>query len=219
MFSDIPGFAGVSIWRDDKRGRQVFDRVYGARYRYEIIAGTRFRIHECSFFQINTLQAETLAALVKDMACPEPSGTLIDAYGGVGLFSLTTAPVNTPVTLFDNSETAVEDSRCNAEIRGMRAFEARCGDAGEALAKIHSADLLIADPPRTGLGRRAVTSACALGAPTIIYISCNPATLARDCKIFTEKGYTVERVAPIDMFPHTYHIETVVKIRKASAKV
>ena len=79
---------------------------------------------------------------------------------------------------------------------------------------IEKADTILLDPPRPGLGMKAVRAICTLSAHVIIYISCNPTTLARDLKLFAEEGYTIERVVPVDMFPHTYHIETVVKLRK-----
>ncbi len=97
---------------------------------------------------------------------------------------------------------------------GFRRFTAFTGDAKAAFEKAGEADRLIVDPPRTGLGLSAVEEMCRFRAGRIAYISCNPTTLARDLVYFIERGYAVRRVVPVDMFPHTYHIETVVLLER-----
>jgi 23S rRNA (uracil1939-C5)-methyltransferase len=188
--------------------------VYGSRFRYETISDIRFRISAHSFFQINAVQAEKLSSLVTGLLDVGEKDVVVDGYGGVGLFSLTAAERNTVVHLYDTSRSAVKDSGFNAANRGLSSFHAIKADMQTALEKIGRADKLILDPPRQGLGPKAVEAACGFGARTVVYVSCNPATLARDLKSFISAGYIVERVIPVDMFPHTYHIETVVKLTK-----
>ena len=130
----------------------------------------------------------------------------------MGLFSLTAAPKTAEVHLYDLAETAIEDSLINARGAGFTRFEAMCADTIDAVASIASATKIVVDPPRTGMGMEAVQALAALGAETIVYISCNPSTLARDLGIFAKSGYRVEQVIPVDMFPQTYHIETAVKL-------
>ena len=214
LLSEINTLNGISIWSKNKSGRPECKQTFGARHRYEILSGHMFRIGERSFFQINTAQTEQMITLIKEMIHPEAGQKVVDGYGGVGLFSLSIFPENTSIYLFDSSKRAVADSRFNADALGFTGFTAYRENAERAFNHISGADILIIDPPRTGLGKKTVRAACNINARTIIYISCNPATLARDLAVFCEGGYRVERIVPFDMFPHTYHLETVVKMGK-----
>jgi 23S rRNA (uracil1939-C5)-methyltransferase len=211
MLKDIPWLEGVVHHNGHSNKKQY----YGKHVRHETVSGKKFRIRENSFFQINVGQAEKLTSLVADMLDVGEKDVVVDGFGGVGLFSLTAAGKENAVHLYDSSRPAVKDSTHNAKNMGFTSFSACKADTPTALELIGSADKLILDPPRQGLGPKIVTAACGFGARTIVYISCNPTTLARDLKSFIDAGYTVERVVPVDMFPHTYHIETVVKLVKA----
>ncbi len=211
MLADIPWLEGV-VHRNGNPNKKA---MYGNPYRYETIGGIRFRIAENSFFQINAEMAETLASLVTEMLDVGEKDIVVDGYGGVGLFSLSVAGNKNTVHLYDTSRSAVKDSGLNASNLGLSSFSAIKADTQAALGQIGRADKLILDPPRQGLGPKTVEAACGFGAHTIVYVSCNPATLARDLKSFIAAGYTLERVVPLDMFPHTYHIETVVKLVKS----
>ncbi|MBT4482277.1 MAG: class I SAM-dependent RNA methyltransferase [Candidatus Latescibacteria bacterium] len=210
MLESIPGLAGIRYLPSPSH----HVRNYGKSYRYERIGEKRFRISERSFFQVNAAQTEKLTGLVSEMLDIESSDIIVDGYGGVGLFSLSAAPLDTSIHLYDLSRTAVKDSLYNAREMGFTAFTAHEKDTHAAVHTIGHADLLILDPPRQGLGRETVEAASVFGARAIVYVSCNPTTLARDIKMFSETGYSIERVVPIDMFPHTFHIETVVKLRR-----
>ncbi len=197
------------------RGEQgQFIARYGDNFRYEQVAGKRFRIEERSFFQINVEQAEQLAALVSEFAGTDNPGLVVDGFGGVGLFSLGVFPPETEIHLYDLSRSAVKDSRFNAREMNYRSFSAHSTDAAGATGAIGYADTLILDPPRSGLGEEAVAASAALDAKKIISISCNPTTLARDLKQFLALGYSIEKIVPIDMFPHSFHIETVSLLTK-----
>lgn len=211
MLSDIPGLAGVI--HHTVHGRHM--HIYGEQFRFEVINGNRFRIGESSFFQTNIPQTERLVSLAGSMLSCEPSDTMVDGYGGVGLFSLNTAPSEAKIHLYDLTESAVNDSIFNARELGFNHFTAHRKDTLSAAAAIGHADILILDPPRPGLGTKTVKAVSTLNARTIVYVSCNPTTLARDVKLFREEGYVIGRIVPVDMFPQTYHIETVVKLMKA----
>ena len=210
ILADIPGLRGV-IHRNTEGKHQ---RTSGERFRYESIGEKLFRIGEKSFFQSNVPQTGRLAGLVSEMLDLKPSDVIVDGYGGAGLFSLTAAPLDAVIHLYDLSGSAVKDSKFNARKMGFTAFTAHRNDTLQAAEVIGFADVVLLDPPRTGLGTEAVKAVSKLNARTIVYVSCNPATLARDLKFFKEAGYSIECVVPVDMFPHTYHIETVVKMRK-----
>ena len=219
LLADITGLAGVTIRRAEGSGRSKHVRTYDDPHRFENIAGKDFRIFERSFFQVNIPQTENLITLAGEMTTNEPGNVIVDGYGGVGLFSLSILPPDRTIHLFDSSQTAVKDSIHNAEIQGYKSFSGRCMKAESALLQIRQADVIFLDPPRTGLGRKVIDAAVSLGAGTVIYISCNPATLARDLKQFVDNGYEIERVVPLDMFPHTYHIETIVKMKKKKSSI
>ncbi len=212
MLTDIPEVTGVSFWHTAGPKKSKHIMTFGDRRRIETINGIHYSINERSFFQVNTLQAEQLVDLAGEMIGGLQAKRFIDGYGGVGLFSLGLAQNDTDIYLFDTSATAVKDSVYNAGKRGLAHFHAVKESAVTALGNAGAADVLIIDPPRTGLRMEAVKAACSVSAGIIVYVSCNPATLARDLKMFCESGYGVERIVPVDMFPHTYHIETVVKL-------
>ncbi len=214
MMAGIEGLAGVSVWQAAGGEKPRHVRTFGERWRFEHICERRFRIDERSFFQVHAVQAERLVSLIQEMTVISPDSVVVDAFGGVGLLSMGAFTQETPIRLFDTSRSAIRDSIENARENGFTNFTAKVSDARAAFAALKRADMLIIDPPRTGLGKRVVENACSLGAKEIIYVSCNPATLARDLAVFVKNGYGIERVVPVDMFPQTYHIETIVKLVK-----
>ena len=214
LLEKVDGPTGISAWTtaSDSVSKRLLS--HGDRYRTETINGVNFRIDESSFFQINIPQTERLVSVVGDMINFQPGMKLVDGYGGVGLFSLCCSPKDSEVILFDTSGKAVKDSLFNARSAGFSRFSALKAGTVSAFEEIGAADAVILDPPRTGLGSEAVQAACSCSAETIVYVSCNPATLARDLTMFCDNGYRIGRIVPVDMFPHTYHIETVVKLIK-----
>lgn len=209
MLREIETLAGVAFHQETTPDRSRRLKVFGEPYRHETVLEKTFRIEERSFFQINIPQTENLVHLATEMGELADGQRLVDGYGGAGLFSLSIAPPDTPVFLFDLAPPAVEDAVHNAAVMGFRNFTAFTGDAKEAFSESGTAERLIVDPPRTGLGMTAAGEMCRFGAERIVSISCNPTTLARDLRYFIEQGYRLERIVPVDMFPHTYHIETV----------
>jgi 23S rRNA (uracil1939-C5)-methyltransferase len=179
----------------------------------ETLDGLRFRVHPKSFFQTNTLQAEQLYKLAREMAQPGPEDVLFDLYCGTGT---TTAVIGRYARLavgVDVVEEAIADARRSAEENGLTHLRFECGDTGALLAggrmqAYGQPDILITDPPRAGMTPEVCREIQALAPRRIVYISCNPATMVRDLNMLSEK-YDVQRIKPVDMFPQTRHIECV----------
>lgn len=180
----------------------------GNNYITERVAGRIFRISAGSFFQVNTPQTETLIRLVTELLAPSGDETLLDAYCGVGTFALTLAEEVSHVIGIESAPTAVEDFRINAA--GMENVAILPGAAEEVLPDLETPlDLAVVDPPRAGVHPDALAALVRLAPARIVYVSCDPATLARDGRVLAEAGYDLAVVQPVDVFPQTYHVETV----------
>jgi len=180
----------------------------------ERLRGTSMTISAPSFFQVNTPAAETLVALALDALSPGEEDRIIDVYAGAGTFTLPLSAVAGEVLAIESAGSAVRDLRRNLDDAGLYA-DVIGGDAARELSSIGTADGLLIDPPRAGLAPEVIESASATRAKTIVYVSCDPATLARDAKSLQANGYGLERATPVDMFPQTYHVETVAVFRRA----
>jgi 23S rRNA (uracil1939-C5)-methyltransferase len=186
----------------------------------EVLLGRRFTLSPHSFFQTNTLQAERLFELLREEARLAPAGVVFDLYCGAGTIGLCLADLAGQVVGFESVGAAVADARANAARNGLAGATFVEGDVLESLAAFTAAnvharpDVVVLDPPRAGLHRKVVPTVLALGAQRIVYVSCNPESAARDLAALTEGGYVVERVRPVDLFPHTPHIETVISLRR-----
>jgi 23S rRNA (uracil1939-C5)-methyltransferase len=182
--------------------------LVGNSYLTEHVAGRDYRISAGSFFQVNTAGAEVLVALVREYLAPSGDETLVDLYSGVGLFGLALAGSVGRVIGVEVDPSAVADFRYNA--RGLAHVELLEGKAETALARIEGGvDLLVLDPPRSGAGRQVVGEIARLSPRRIAYVSCDPATLARDARYLVDLGYRLHQVQAVDLFPQTYHIESV----------
>ena len=179
----------------------------------EIIAGKRFTISADSFFQTNTVQAERLFELVAHAAGLERGQTLFDLYCGAGTIGLAIAPPDARLVGFESVPSAVRDARRNAEANGAQDratfIEGDVLRALEAASMGESADVVIVDPPRAGLHPKVPSHIAALESPQLVYVSCNPKTGARDVRHFVDAGYELRSIRPIDLFPHTPHVEVV----------
>lgn len=172
------------------------------------VAGRDYRISAGSFFQVNTAGAEALVALLGDFSAPTGGETLVDVYCGVGLFGLSLVDRVGRVIGIEADPSAAADFRHNAE--GLDGVELVEDKAGSALAGMEGAvDLMVLDPPRSGLGERVISEIARLAPPRLAYVSCDPATLARDARHLTTEGYELREVQPVDLFPQTYHVESV----------
>lgn len=193
----------------------------------ETVNGLTFKLAPQSFFQVNTAGAELLYARTVEMAGFEPGDRVLDAYCGTGTIALHCArrlaelDGDGRVIGVELIREAIWNARENARANGIRnaTFIAAPMREGLQLARRAAGRAfthVIIDPPRGGMDKRSMNGLVQLGAPTFIYVSCNPATLGRDLVTLSEAGYRVEQVQPIDLFPHTYHVETIVRLRRVA---
>jgi 23S rRNA (uracil1939-C5)-methyltransferase len=186
--------------------------LFGDGYISDKIGPFNFRISANSFFQTNSSGAEQLYKTVVRYADLQGSETVLDLYSGTGTIPLFLAGSVRNITGIEISRSATSDAAMNAKANGVENCRFICGDIREKLVEIKAApDILIIDPPRTGMHKDVLAQATALSAKKIVYISCNPATLARDLAVMTTV-YDLVEVQPVDMFPHTYHIEAVARL-------
>jgi len=185
-----------------------FANLVGRNYLTEVVAGHTYRISAPSFFQVNTPQAEQLVRLVLEYLDLKGDDVVLDGYSGVGLFTLPLAERAGLVIAVEWDPAAVADLLENTA--GLENVEVVEGPVAAVLSDLEEPlDAAVVDPPRTGLERETVEGLIAAAPARIVYVSCDPATLARDGRYLTEAGYRLVEVQPVDMFPQTYHIETV----------
>ena len=213
------------IWNKNTRtGNTVlageFRTLWGADTVEVPLSGLRFRLSPRSFFQVNPPQAERLYALAVSLAELGGEESVVDLYCGAGAIGLLAAPRAREVGGGEVVSAAVEDAGEAAERNGIGNARFLCADAAEAAAQFAARgmrpDVLFVDPPRKGLDASVIDSIAAMAPDRVVYVSCDPATLARDLRRFLEKGYAAQRAIAVDMFPRTRHVETVVLLcRKA----
>ena len=177
----------------------------------EAVAGQRYRVSAESFFQVNTPGAEALVEIVAAYAEPRPDDVLLDAYCGVGLFALALADAVAEVIGIESSPSACDDFAFNAGDRPNVTLHEGAVDAvlPALIGQGQRADLVVLDPPRAGAGPEVIAGLASPAPRKIIYVSCDPATLARDSVHLAAAGYHLIEAQPVDMFPQTYHVETV----------
>ncbi len=191
--------------------------LIGEPFITEEVHGRHYRISAESFFQVNTAAAAALVDIVTAYADPQPGDILLDAYCGAGLFALALAGQVAEVIGIEGSPSACEDFAFNAgKLLNASLHEGAIEEVLPALlAGGQRADLVILDPPRAGAGPAVLRDLAALGPRRMVYISCDPASLARDVEHLHAAGYRIVEVQPVDLFPQTFHVECVVKIEKA----
>jgi 23S rRNA (uracil1939-C5)-methyltransferase len=194
--SRVEVLSGKGFWRERLSGHTMF-------------------ISAPSFFQVNTAAAEKLVALVLKALAVDGSDRVLDLYAGAGTFTLPLADVAGEVVAVEAAGSAVRDLRRNLESNELWA-EVIGGDAVRELPGIGHVDAAVVDPPRAGLHGDAAAALAAARAATIVYVSCDPATLARDVVALTSAGYTLQSATPVDLFPQTFHVETVAVFRRTA---
>ena len=196
--------------------------LYGPGYIEDTLCGCIFRISAKSFYQINPVQTEVLYQTAMDLAGLTGSELVIDAYCGVGTIGLVASRQAKQVIGVEVNRDAVKDAIVNAKRNQIQNAWFVCGDAGafltEMAANAEKADVVFMDPPRAGSDEAFLSSLCTLSPKRIVYISCNPQTQQRDLRYLTKRRYQVKAIQPVDMFPHTNHVETVVLLSKLNAK-
>ena len=174
----------------------------------ESLFGYTFKVSSPSFFQVNTPQAERMAAELRDRLHPTGDELLFDAYGGVGTFAVLLAPYYREIVTLEESPSAIEDALVNC--RPFSNVTVVKGKAEEVLSEIGALpDTVILDPPRVGCHPKILEVLASLRPRKIAYVSCSPSTLARDLAFLTGNGYSLREAVPIDMFPQTHHVESI----------
>jgi 23S rRNA (uracil1939-C5)-methyltransferase len=203
----VPEITSV-LFHDPTRDRM---ELYGPGYIEYEVAGTSYRVGHFSFFQVNKFLAETL---VHEVVGREQGGRMaLDLFAGVGLFSIPLAEKFEKVLSIESNPAATRDLESN--MRGKGAIEARTADVDRFLARSKERpELVILDPPRAGMTREAMQRLAKMAPGRITYVSCDPPTLARDLTILLASGYRCAEVHLIDLFPQTFHMETVIRLRR-----
>lgn len=192
--------------------------LWGDSYITDELCGCKFRISPLSFYQVNRAQAEVLYKKAAEYADLQGKETLLDLYCGTGTIGLTMADKVKNLIGVEVVPQAIEDAKVNAELNGIENARFICDDASGAAARLEEEgvrpDVILLDPPRKGCDEALVETVSRMSPERIVYVSCDPATLARDCARFREHGYTVREATPVDLFPRTSHVETVALIQK-----
>lgn len=180
----------------------------------EMLGGDRYAVSAPSFFQVNTAAAEELRTLAVDMAGADGSARVADLYAGVGTFTLPLARVAGSAVAVESSKWALSDLKRNLKHARLSA-EIVPGDAARALSDLGHLDTVLVDPPRSGLSDAAVHALGRARPARLVYVSCDPATLARDVARLRDAAYAPLRFVPVDLFPQTFHLETVALLQRA----
>ena len=192
--------------------------LYGPGYIEDRLCGLRFRISAGSFYQVNPVQTETLYRTALDFAALTGTERVLDAYCGTGTIGLAAGAKAKEVAGVELSRDAVRDAIANAKRNGIKNCWFTCADAGEYMTELarqgETCDVVFMDPPRAGSDSAFLTALLTLAPKRIVYVSCNPDTLARDLGVLCTGLYRAEKAQGVDMFPHTEHVETVVLLTK-----
>lgn len=189
--------------------------THGAGYIYDLIGNYKFRISANSFFQTNTAQAEKLYKATFDFAEFNGSEIVYDLYSGAGTIPIYISNFVKEIYGFESVESAVNDAQININLNNVNNFKPLLADLNKTIIpfvkenNLPKPDIIIADPPRSGMNPKTVKDILELKPLKLVYVSCNPSTQERDIKLLCEGGYRLIKLQPVDMFPHTYHIENV----------
>lgn len=192
--------------------------LYGKGYIEDILCGKKFRISPSSFYQINSIQTEVLYRKAIELAALTGREKVFDAYSGIGTIGIAASGSASEVTCVELNADAVRDARYNARMNGVRNIRFYQDDAGRFLERMAAAgekvDVLFMDPPRSGSTETFIDAVSSMKPERIVYISCNPETLARDLRYFRKRGYHAGEAYPVDMFAWSGSIETVVALQQ-----
>ena len=218
----IPGFHTLVLSVNTKKGNAVlgdeFLTIHGPGYIEDTLCGLVFRLSPRSFYQVNHHQAQRLYEAAISQAEITKNDTVLDLYCGVGTITLCMASAAGKVIGVEVIPQAVEDAKDNAKRNGIENAEFFCGDAGEAALELEKqgikADVVVVDPPRKGLNADTIEALARFAPRRIVYVSCDPATLARDVALLKERGYVLKNAMAADLFPRCSHVESIVCLSK-----
>lgn len=195
--------------------------LYGKGYIEDTLCGKTFRISPKSFYQVNAIQTEILYNKAMEMANFSGNEVLLDAYCGIGTIGIIASSRVKQVVGVELNKDAVRDAIINAKLNGVDNANFYQGDAGEVMVEMaaegEKLDVVILDPPRSGSDENFLGALLKIAPPKVVYVSCNPETLARDLKVLTSNGYKVKEMVGVDMFPYTNHVEAVVLMTRSDS--
>ena len=211
--------AGILHTKNDSLADVVKDEgtevLHGQSFFYEELLGLKFKITPFSFFQTNSLGAEVLYEIARDYMGSTKDKVVFDLYSGTGTIAQILAPVAKKVVGVEIIEEAVEAAKENAKLNGLDNCTFWAGDVLKVIDELGEVpDLIMLDPPRDGVHPKALEKIISFGVNKMVYIACKPTSLARDLEMLQGRGYKVERIACVDLFPNTYHVETLALLTK-----
>jgi len=220
MSGNFPALKSIVLNVNTEKTNVILGKTYrcifGNAYIEDSLLGKRFRIGAAAFYQVNHDMCEKLYSKAAEYAALQPGETLLDLYCGAGTVGICLAPADCRLIGVDIVPEAVENAKENAALNHLKNTQFLCADAAAATGILKEkglhADCVVIDPPRKGCDEKTIENIVAFGAQRIVYISCNPATLARDLKRLESKGYKAVRACAADLFPRTAHCESVVKL-------
>ncbi|TVQ43716.1 MAG: 23S rRNA (uracil(1939)-C(5))-methyltransferase RlmD [Gloeocapsa sp. DLM2.Bin57] len=215
-----PALVGVSLNLNRCKSNVIFGRetrnIAGQPYLREIFAGLELRLLPDTFFQVNTETAEALLTIIRQRLCLQGHETLLDAYCGIGTFTLPLAQQVAQAIGLEVQQTAVEQAKINASLNNITNVTFYAGAVEHLLSQFSRPDILLLDPPRKGCDRLVIETIRKVSPPKLVYISCQPATLARDLQLLCQDNlYHLTFTQPADFFPQTAHIEVVAFLEKS----
>ena len=221
----VPGFTTLVLSVNTKKGNTIlgdeFITLYGPGTIEDTLCGLTFRLSPRSFYQVNHHQAQRLYRAAIEQAGITKEDTVLDLYCGVGTITLAMAGAAGKVIGVEVIPQAVEDAKENAKRNGIENAEFFCGDAGQAALELEKqgiqADVVVVDPPRKGLNADTIEALSRFAPRRIVYVSCDPATLARDVALLKERGYALKNAMAADLFPRCAHVESVVCLSREKA--
>ena len=220
---EIPGMTSISLNVNQEKTNVILGKelinLWGEGHITDYIGAVQYRISPLSFYQVNPVQTERLYGTALEYAGLTGNETVWDLYCGIGTISLFLAQNAKQVYGVEIVPQAIDDARENARLNHMENVEFFVGKAEEVLPEQYErnqiyADVIVVDPPRKGCDEKCLETIVKMSPNRVVYVSCNSSTLARDVKYLEERGYRTERVRCVDMFPHSGHVETVVKLKK-----
>ncbi len=223
---ELPGMTGIVLNTNTENTNVILGRstrtIWGSGDIEDRIGDVRFKISVQSFYQVNPSQTVRLYETALEYAALTGSETVWDIYCGIGTISLFLAQKAGQVYGVEVVPQAIENAKANAALNGIENAEFFVGKAEEVLPEKYRqeqiyADVIVVDPPRAGCEESVLSTMVSMSPKRIVYVSCNPATLARDLKVLCENGYEVQKVQPVDMFPHSAHVETVCLLTRKTA--
>lgn len=219
---NIPGFKTLVLNVNKAKTNVILGKenkvIYGNGKINDYIGDLVFEISPLSFFQVNPVQTEVLYNKALEYAELKENDTVFDIYCGIGTISLFLAQKAKKVYGIEIVEDAIKDAKINANLNNLDNVEFYVGKAEEVVPKMYkegkTANVVVVDPPRKGCDEKVLDTIVSMKPDRVVYVSCNPSTLARDLAYLNERGYKCLEVQPVDMFPHTMHVESVAKLEK-----